>query len=78
MIALKAISAVLIVSVSYFVQGCVQLTGVEPTDLSQVNSGANRQSIETVLGGRQQPIDLTLIGPTSGDPPRGLKPRKSP
>ena len=53
---MKALSAILIVGASLAVLGCVTLTGVEPTDLSQVKLGADRQSIETVLG---EPTETT-------------------
>jgi len=47
---MKAVTAILIVSVGLTLQGCVQLTGIERTDVSQVKPGANRQIVEKALG----------------------------
>ncbi len=47
---MKLLFSSLLVSVSLVLQGCAAISGVEPTDLSQVKLGADRQSIETVLG----------------------------
>jgi hypothetical protein len=47
---MKSLFSSLLVSVSLVLQGCAAISGVEPTDLSQVKLGADRQSIETVLG----------------------------
>jgi TPR repeat protein len=38
------------------VQGCVTLTGIEKTDLSEVKPGTNRQAVEAVLG---EPVETT-------------------
>jgi hypothetical protein len=47
---MRSISANLLVSVGLAVQGCAAMSGVEPTNLSDINAGTSQQQAETVLG----------------------------
>ena len=47
---MKTLATFLALISGLVVQGCVTLTGIEKTDLSEVKPGTNRQAVEAVLG----------------------------
>ncbi len=55
-LAMKTLATFLALISGLVVQGCVTLTGIEKTDLSEVKPGTNRQAVEAVLG---EPVETT-------------------
>jgi hypothetical protein len=53
---MKTLATFLALISGLVVQGCVTLTGIEKTDLSEVKPGTNRQAVEAVLG---EPVETT-------------------